>query len=316
MNDISILKLKPVFQEKIWGGRRLQRYFGQKLPTGPIGECWLISAHPNGDTLIDGGPLNGHPLSRVYQEYKHLFGNPKRLDFPLIIKIIDASEDLSVQVHPDDMHAHSIGQPYGKEEAWLILEPSLDNKVQLGHHADSKDHLKQLIDLARWDQLLKFYPLETNDLVPVKPGTLHAILKGTMILEIQQSSDTTYRVYDYDRVDDSGNKRPLHLKQAIDVIGIPDSSVAPIKITQTNNNQMKTLWAGNYFSINEWNITGQMAFKPEPTIFYLLTVLTGDGTINNVACHQGDAFIITTKATAIDIKGDLRIIVAIPSKEA
>ncbi|HOJ44785.1 MAG TPA: class I mannose-6-phosphate isomerase [Bacilli bacterium] len=316
MNDITTIKLKPVFQQKIWGGRRLEKYFGNLLPTGNIGECWLISAHPNGDTIVDGGPLDGMPLSQVYRQHKHLFGNSSYSEFPLIIKIIDASDDLSVQVHPDDNYAHTIGQPYGKEEAWLILEPSIDRMVQLGHYAQSKEQLSHLITNGEWKRLLKYYPIAKNDLVPVKPGTLHAILKGTMILEIQQSSDTTYRLYDYDRLDDAGNKRPLHIKESIEVISVPDPAGGPIHIQEALKQQTAMLWSGHYFSIHEWNVTTQMNVILESGNFYLLTILSGTGTINGVPCQMGDAVIITSLAKTIDIKGKMRIVTAIPAKGA
>ena len=314
MEHISILKLRPIFQSKIWGGRRLTQFFPNQIPNGTIGECWLISGHSNGDSIIDGGPLDGWPLSKVYQQHRHLFGDYQQDEFPLIIKIIDASDDLSVQVHPDDSYAHTIGQRYGKEEAWLVLEPSNNHKVQLGHHAKTKTEFKQLVNQGAWNQLLKYHSIDNNDLIPVKPGTLHAILKGTMILEVQQSSDTTYRVYDYDRLDESGNKRPLHLSEALDVITVPDVSSPPIKLECDSSQEVKALWKGTYFSLIEWNVINRLQVKIDPYNFQLVTVLAGSGTINQQHCQQGDAFIIASPTNIVELIGTMRCIVTVPVK--
>lgn len=315
MEHIPILKLKPIFQSKIWGGRRLAQFFPNQIPTGAIGECWLISGHANGDTAIDGGPLDRWPLSRVYQQHRHLFGNHQQDEFPLIIKIIDASDDLSVQVHPDDRYAQKIGQQYGKEEAWLVLEPSNNRKVQLGHLAKTKAEFKQLVNQGAWNELLKYHSIDNNDLIPVKPGTLHAILKGTLILEIQQSSDTTYRVYDYDRLDELGHKRPLHLKEALDVMTIPDVSSPPIKLDCDTTQEVKVLWQGTYFSLIEWNVTTSLQIKVDPDSFLLVTVISGSGIINQQHYQQGDAFIITSQADTLELIGTMRCMVTVPVKQ-
>src|SRR5699024_8282193 len=145
--------------------------------------------------------------------------------YPLLVKVVDANDDLSVQVHPDDTYAREIeGVPYGKTECWYVLQAEPDAEIVFGHHAKTKNVLNQLMDEGKWDDLLQKKKVEAGDFIYVPSGTIHAIGKGIMILEIQQSSDITYRVYDYDRKDKQGHLRELHLDEAKEVITVPHTT--------------------------------------------------------------------------------------------
>src|SRR5699024_2523537 len=159
-------------------------------------------------------PLAGKTLADVWQQHGELFNKNDKddVEYPLLVKVIDANDDLSVQVHPDDTYAREIeGVPYGKTECWYVLQAEPDAEIVFGHHAKAKNKLHIRMDEGKWDDLLQKKKVEAGDFIYVPSGTIHAIGKGIMILEIQQSSDITYRVYDYDRKDKQGHLRELHL---------------------------------------------------------------------------------------------------------
>ena len=202
-NARDLIFLVPEFHGKLWGGRRLEEDYGYELPDGPVGECWAISAHPNGDCKVAGGEWDGQNLSTLWADHRELFGNAEGDEFPLLIKILDAQDDLSIQVHPDDAYAneHENGS-LGKRECWYILDAVPGAKIVVG---------QRLVEEGRWDDLLNKVPVQAGDFFQVDPGTVHAILGGTLVLETQQSSDVTYRVYDFDRRQPDGSLRELHM---------------------------------------------------------------------------------------------------------
>ena len=195
--------MKPVFKEAVWGGRKLRDDFGYEIPSDSTGECWGIGAHKNGDCEIAEGTYKGEHLSKLWAEHPELFGNEDGKygkEFPLLIKIIDAKSDLSIQVHPDNAYAkeHENGS-LGKTECWYILDSEPGTQIVIGHYAKDKEELKQMVEEKRWKDLIREVPVKKGDFYQIDPGCVHAIKGGTVILETQQSSDITYRVYDYDR---------------------------------------------------------------------------------------------------------------------
>src|SRR5699024_10719179 len=216
------LFLKAVLQEKIWGGTKLRDVFGYDLPSDKVGECWAISAHPNGPSTVLNGPYQGMTLAEVWEEHRDVFGNAKGDVFPLLTKILDASEDLSVQVHPDDAYAAEREHELGKTECWYAIAAEPGATMIYGHHAKTREQLAEWINNGEWDKLLLRVTVKPGDFLSVSSGTIHAVGKGIMVLETQQSSDTTYRLYDFDRVDKTtGQKRELHIQQSIDVTNVP-----------------------------------------------------------------------------------------------
>jgi mannose-6-phosphate isomerase class I len=308
--EVRVIKLSPIFQSKIWGGRNLAQYF-KNVPDGKIGECWLISAHSHGDTIVENEPFKGQTLSRVYKENRHLFGNDNNKEFPLLVKIIDATDDLSIQVHPNDEYARKLGESFGKEEAWLILKAPPSKKIQIGHHAKSIKEFKQLLSADKWNDLLKYFHIENNCFIPVYPGTLHSILSGTLLLEIQQSSDLTYRVYDYNRLE-NGHKRPLHLKEALEVINIPDNSPFPVPILHFDTKK-NIIFSGKHFMIRTLKIINNYTFNNIP-YYYLLIVTSGSGKVGSLKCSLGDAFILTTSSHPLTIEGNFELVLINPKK--
>ena len=268
------LFLKSQMHEKIWGGTKLHDVFGYEIPSKTTGEYWAISAHPNGVSTIANGRYKGYGLDQLYREEKALFGNPKSEVFPLLTKILDANDWLSVQVHPDDTYALEHEGEHGKTECWYVIAADEGAEIIYGHNAKSKEELAQMITAGDWEHLLTKIPVKAGDFFYVPSGTMHAIGKGILILETQQSSDTTYRVYDFDRKDASGKTRDLHLKQSIDVltIGKPANST-PARVI-SGNLDLTTLVSNAFFTVYKWQISGQVDFK-RTAPYLLLSVLEG-----------------------------------------
>lgn len=307
------LFLTPVMQEKIWGGSRLAQEYGYEIPSDHTGECWAISAHPNGVSRIKNGPFKGMGLDELYQKHPDVFGNPDSSVFPLLTKILDANDWLSVQVHPDDNYAMIHEGELGKTECWYILSAEEGAEIIYGHNASSKEELSQMIISGDWEHLLSRIPVKAGDFYYVPSGTMHAIGKGIMILETQQSSDTTYRVYDFERKDDQGNLRELHLKQSVDVmtIGQPQNTT-PAKIA-VGGLTSTLLVANPFFTVYHWKVTQSVAMQ-QVAPYLLVSVITGEGHItvdNGIFCiRKGDHFIIPNQVESWQFDGKMEMIVS------
>lgn len=310
--------LKPVFQEKIWGGSRLRSVFGFDIPNDKIGEDWAISAHPHGVSVVENGEYQGQKLDELWQNHKELFGNPTEPVFPLLIKILDAEDELSVQVHPDDAYGMKHEGELGKTECWYIIDAEPGAEIIYGHHAKTREELAEMIQEGRWDDLLKKVPVKKGDFFYVPSGTIHAIGKGIMILETQQSSDTTYRVYDYDRKDANGNTRELHIQQSIDVTTVP--TITPqiqMKEVRKGNSSIVTYLETEFFNVYEWDIKGITSFKKQAP-YTLATVIDGAGelVVNEkiYPLTKGASFILPNDVTEWTVQGELSIIASEPGK--
>ena len=310
--------LKPVFQEKIWGGSRLRSVFGFDIPNDKIGEDWAISAHPHGVSVVENGEYQGQKLDELWQNHKELFGNPTEPVFPLLIKILDAEDELSVQVHPDDAYGMKHEGELGKTECWYIIDAEPGAEIIYGHHAKTREELAEMIQEGRWDDLLKKVPVKKGDFFYVPSGTIHAIGKGIMILETQQSSDTTYRVYDYDRKDANGNTRELHIQQSIYVTTVP--AITPqiqMKEVRKGNSSIVTYLETEFFNVYEWDIKGITSFKKQAP-YTLATVIDGAGelVVNEkiYPLTKGASFILPNDVTEWTVQGELSIIASEPGK--
>lgn len=269
----------PIFHEKIWGGRKLADDFGYEIPDGPIGECWAISAHPNGDCAISGGAWDGMRLSELWDQHRELFGDVEGDRFPLLIKIIDAKDNLSVQVHPDDAYAaeHENGS-LGKRECWYVLAADEGTQIVIGQRAHDRAELAGMIDEGRWDDMLNLVPCHVGDFFPIEPGTVHAIQGGTLILETQQSSDVTYRVYDYDRVGDDGKPRELHIQQSLDVVDYAAQAPASGEVTAPEVDGVTELMECPNFVVDRVRVAGEKDVA-QPWPFLCVSVIEGSGTV-------------------------------------
>lgn len=309
----DIIKLKPVFQERIWGGTKLRDSFGYDIPSERTGECWAISALKNGDCEIINGEYEGNSLSWLYENHREVFGNIENAEFPLLVKLIDAADNLSIQVHPDDKYAYEVeGQEFGKTEAWYILDCGKDTVLEIGHKAKSKEQLKEMILTNEWEQLLNYINIKKGDFFYIPSGTVHAICKNTLIYEIQQSCDLTYRLYDYNRVDNnSGKQRELHIDKSIDVITVPQKiEEASPAVKENGLGYEKTTYIENdYFKTYKYDISGEAEIINEAP-FVLCTVVHGEGKIVDEIIKKGDNFIIPANYKKLSFKGNLSIMMA------
>ncbi|MEJ6529528.1 type I phosphomannose isomerase catalytic subunit [Exiguobacterium sp. USCH10] len=306
-----ILTCTPVFQERLWGGRKLETTFEYDLPQGNIGECWGISAHPNGMSVVTSGQFAGHTLAELWKEKRELFGTYTLDSFPLLVKLLDAADDLSVQVHPNDEEAMRLeGEPYGKTECWYVVEAEPGAELILGHTAETKAQLAEAIMHGEWDTLLRRQPVKAGDFIFVPSGTIHAIGEGIVILETQQSSDTTYRVYDFDRTDDEGNTRALHLEQAIEVTTVPDTPTIVHPTTKdVTGGTVQTLIETDEFNVYRMDVADGFMLLPLDR-FRLVSVLDGTGMLDGVQLEKGDHLVVTVSDQPRIVTGSMELIVS------
>ncbi|WP_265458627.1 mannose-6-phosphate isomerase, class I [Enterococcus sp. HY326] len=313
------LFLKPVFQEKIWGGNRLHTVFGFDLPNEKIGEDWAISAHPHGVSTVENGKFKGQRLDDLWKEHQELFGHSSEPVFPLLTKILDAEDDLSVQVHPDDAYGMAHEGELGKTECWYIIDAEPGSEIIYGHHAKTREELAEMIHEGRWDDLLKKVPVKKGDFFYVPSGTIHAINKGILILETQQSSDTTYRVYDYDRKDDQDNPRELHIQQSIDVTTIPgDTPILNVKEVRQGQSSIITYIESAFFNVYEWQVAGSLTVRAHAP-YTLMTVTDGAGQLvidgQEYPLTAGSSCIIPNGIDEWKVEGAMIVIASEPGKK-
>ncbi|WP_407639593.1 mannose-6-phosphate isomerase, class I [Anaerobacillus alkalidiazotrophicus] len=309
--------LEPVFKERIWGGDRLHRLFGYHIPSEQTGECWAISAHSNGESIVKSGRFEGKSLSYLWEHHQELFGNRTEAKFPLLTKILDAKNDLSVQVHPDDHYASKVenGEP-GKTECWYVIDCEPGAEIIIGHQAKTKQKFVEMIETGQWNKLLSRLKVQKGDFFYVPSGTIHAIGAGVLILETQQSSDITYRVYDYDRVDPDGRTRKLHLDKAIEVSNIPhpDNATAPL-VNVYEGASIVTFVRANYFSVYKWEIQTSLSYEVTED-FLICSVIEGCGELKTGAgtypFQKGDHFLLSNQIGRVEVEGKITVIVSHP----
>lgn len=304
-----ILFLEPELKQNIWGGSRLKTDFGYDIPSSHTGECWGISAHQNGDDRIKGGSFAGKRLSALWEEDPYLFGNLSMDRFPLLVKIIDAKDDLSIQVHPDDAYAavHENGS-LGKTECWYIIDCPEGAELVVGHHAQTKEEMTDMIHQGRFEEFIRRVPIQKGDFIQIDPGTVHAITTGCLILETQQSSDITYRVYDYNRLTD-GKPRELHVEQSIDVITVPAKSAEDsVKhLSNLSENEWHEITSCPYYKVFKLNLNGTFSLEQNYP-FLNVSIIEGSGAVNGQVVKKGDHFILPAGYGKADLLGKMELI--------
>lgn len=301
----TILRMEPVFLEKIWGGDRLRKVYDYPIPSDKTGECWSISGYPGVECMVAGTEKN---LGQLWKEQPELFGNLPGEEFPLLVKIIDARDDLSIQVHPDDAFARASNDGnLGKTECWYVLDCDPGTTIIIGHNAGSKEEMRQMVAEGRWAELLREIPVHKGDFFQIDPGCLHAIKGGTMILETQQTSDLTYRFYDYDRLQD-GKPRQLHIEKCLAVTTAPFVSAAPEQCTtHIGDAKVTHLVTCPYYSVYRAELDGNARINwTQP--FVNVSILDGEGTLDGMEVKKGDHLLICANYGEMEIKGKLELI--------
>ena len=300
------LKFIPIYKERIWGGHNLEKIFARVLPSQSIGESWELSSHSNGMSIVVNGVLAGKTLQEIMMEYKERLMGKKFMnakDFPLLIKIIDAHDNLSIQVHPGDEDANTAVGEAGKTEAWYVVEAKENAQIVYGlTKGITKEVFIQAVESSTIGDMVKRVPVKAGDMVFVPAGMVHALLDGVMVYEVQQNSDTTYRIYDYDRVGDDGKRRELHIDKAIEVINFTQQFSCDF-----NEHSIKC----QYFSMDKVSIQGARTYKAEDQfIIYCITAGTGEivykDSIESV--QAGDTLLIPACLGEFSIKGNMELL--------
>lgn len=249
------LKFQPVLKDKIWGGTKLQQIFNKQTDSDKLGESWELSGYENDESVITNGFLAGNSLTELIEIYMgDLIGDKVYdkfgLTFPLLFKLIDANDNLSIQVHPGDEAAAERHNSFGKTEMWYVVDADPGAELIIGFTKDcDKDEYLDALENGDIENILQRVPVAKGDVFFIPAGLVHAIGKGVVVAEIQQSSDITYRIYDYKRTDDQGNERELHTEEALDVINFA-ASKNPKTAYKVTLNEITPLVSCEYFTTN------------------------------------------------------------------
>ena len=249
------LKFEPILKDKIWGGTKLSTLFGKAAETDKLGESWELSGYDGDESIVTNGLLAGNNLAELIEIYMgelvgHKLFDEYGLSFPLLFKLIDSNENLSIQVHPGDEVAAERHNSYGKTEMWYVVDADPGAELIIGFTKDSsRDEYLDAMDAGEVEALLQKVPVTRGDVFFIPAGLVHAIGKGAVVAEIQQSSDITYRIYDYKRVDNQGNERELHTEQALDVINFT-AAKDPKTAYIIQINEITPLVECDYFTTN------------------------------------------------------------------
>ena len=311
---MSVLFFKPIPRPAIWGHTLVKDYFGyDDFPIG-IGQSWSFSALKEASTICTSEPYVGKTLLELWEAHQELFGYHKG-DFPVIISLVGPEDDLSIQVHPDDKHAKDAGFPCGKNEAWYFIEAKEGANIVYGHHAKDEDDLRGYIQEDKWDQLIKHLDVHQGDFVYLPAGLLHALRKGSIVYEIQQATDITYRFYDYHRKDENGHERELHLEQAIQCLSYrPEDMINNITpIINEYPHCKETVYISNEsFTVTGLEITGDYSYICQD--YQLATVVKGKGVVDCQDIQLGDNFLIPAN-TKVQFDGEMTIMMTTKEKK-
>jgi len=317
--------MKPTGKDYIWGGSRLNDDFSKNIDMSPLAETWECSTHPDGPSFAVGGDFDGKSLSEILKEYPDFLGtHPKTNgELPILIKFIDAKNDLSVQVHPDDEYAQKYenGQ-MGKSEMWYVLDAKSDSQLVYGLKYDMDgDTIRRSIENGNLEMHLQKVPIKPDDVFFIEAGTIHAIGAGALVAEIQESSNLTYRLYDYDRADKQGNKRQLHVEKALAVANLkstpkPRQPLHSIKYRQGCATEL--LCRCNYFEVNRMVVNTErvrqlVEYRADETSFRVLLCTNGCGTlfINEtefIKVFRGDCIFFPADSVTVKIHGKMQFL--------
>lgn len=313
---VEPLFLKPAFKDYIWGGKKLKDIFNKKVEnTECTAESWEVSTNKNGESVIRSGEYEGKTLTELYNDIKlrnEIFGTrcENMKEFPLLIKFIDASKSLSVQVHPDDEYAKKVENANGKTEMWYILDCEPGAQIICGmKEGVTKEELRKCIKLNKVENCLNYIDVKKGDAIYIPSGTIHALLGKTLVAEVQQNSDITYRVYDWGRVGKDGKPRELHVDKALDVIEtdkepqIKNIGTDLLKISVVNS---------KYFCVDKINVNDSFEEILSKESFKAFNVIDGVGKLKvnetEYEIKKGDSFIIPACVEKVEFQGKLELL--------
>ncbi|MCR5207630.1 MAG: class I mannose-6-phosphate isomerase [Eubacterium sp.] len=309
---MEILKLNPVFKDYIWGGNRLKDDFGFSTGFDKTAEGWMLACHRDGMNTVDGGSYDGKPLGDIVDGISGT--NAKRFPyFPVLIKLIDAYDNLSVQVHPDDGYARRVENEFGKTEMWYVLDALEGAELIYGFKEKiTKEQFREAIENNTLLDRLNRVKVKKGDLFFIEAGTVHAIGKGALIAEIQQNSNCTYRVYDYGRVGKDGKPRELHIDKAVDVSVTepPKYDIKPLgEEIQKDGYISQALASCKLFTVNRYKTEKSVTLCADEKSFNHVLVIDGSGEINGRKAEKGDSFFVPAGFGEYTLSGSLEVII-------
>jgi len=311
--DLYLLKFEPILKEKIWGGAKLKNLFNKKSISAKTGESWEISDLENNASVVANGPLAGISIQELLKEYKAELVGKKVFEnfgikFPLLIKYIDAAENLSIQLHPDDVIAKEKHNSFGKTEMWYIVQADEGAELILGFKEPiSKSQYVELVESNELPQALNRVKVAVGDAFIIPPGLIHAIGEGVVLAEIQQTSDVTYRIYDWDRAAENGEKRELHTDMACEAIDLSSRNRHKISY-QSKENASSEIISTSYFKTNIVEVKEELTINyAEKDCFVVLMGVEGEVKIsmesgNYEVLKQGETLLVPASASKIKIK--------------
>ena len=316
--------LKPAGKDYLWGGRRLNDDYAKNIDMTPLAETWECSTHPDGPSTISSGEFEGRLLSDVLKEHPEYIGtHPQTVgELPILIKLIDAKQDLSVQVHPDDAYAyeHENGQS-GKDEMWYVLDAKKDSRLIYGlNRTVTKEELRAGIADGSITKYMQKVPVHKNDVFYIKAGTIHAIGAGVLLAEVQESSNLTYRLYDYDRTDRNGHKRELHVEKALAVANLNEAEkpVQPMRLLNYRRGwASEFLYRCKYFQterilLNTERIREMVTVQTDSLSFMVMLCLEGSGMLRYeneiLPFFKGDCIFIPADSVPVQLHGSAQFL--------
>lgn len=314
MSNFKPVKLTPAFKDYLWGGTRLRDDFKKPCDFDKIAESWELSCHKDGQSVVATGEDKGLTLSQFIEKYgkSAVLGSDcdKFENFPILIKLIDAKDNLSVQVHPDNEYAQRVEGEYGKTEMWYVVDCDEGATLLYGFKDKiSKEEFKERIENNTLLEVTNAVPVKKGDVFFIQAGTLHAIGKGILIAEIQQNSNTTYRIYDYGRVGKDGKTRELHIDKALDVTELaPAKSYPETPVEQKDGYTQKLLSSCEYFSTYVLDIETQAELVADEKSFNSILVLEGTPDVDGVETIKGDSVFIPASTGKYTVKGKSKVI--------
>lgn len=310
--DNAPIKLTAALKDNIWGGTRLITDFGKVTSSDIIAESWELSTHPDGESTVSGGKFNGLKLSEYIKANggdECLGVNAAKFDFfPLLIKFIDARDNLSIQVHPNDEYAMRVEGEYGKTEVWYVMDCTENSYLYYGlNRKISKEEFAERIKNNTLLEVLNKVPVHKGDVFFIPSGTVHAICGGILICEVQQNSNTTYRVYDYDRRGADGKPRELHIDKAIEISDL----FPPAAVEELPEN---TIACCKYFTAKKIDCSSECEIDTDISCFRSLVILNGNGSLslngNKLDFKKGESIFIPAQNGKIEFRGKFEAILS------
>lgn len=304
------IKFENIYYNKIWGGRDLES-FRRNLPDGEVGESWDIACHPNGTGIVANGEFKGKSFNELIEEKgKDLLGkNYNGEMFPLLVKLINSKDKLSVQVHPNDDYAKKYENSFGKTEAWYVVDAKPESFLIVGTKDCDKETFKKAIDEGKTEDYLNKIEVKKGDSFLINSGLVHAICEGVIIAEIQQNSDITYRIYDY------GRPREIHVEKSLEVIdfslkAINSSSKA---LEKFDGYDKGILCKSDYFTLEKYIVTKAVEEESDNDKFFIFTCVDGEGEIISgdgfkESIYKGDSLLIPATLGKYTIKGNVTLL--------